>query len=84
MRKRHRETLAKLFQRPAPADVRWQEIESLLLACGAEIEERAGSRIGIRLHGVRASIHRPHPRPVAGKGLAAAVRDFLEEAGITP
>ena len=52
-----RETLAKLFQRPASADVRWQEIESLLLACGAEIEERAGSRIGIRLHGVRASIH---------------------------
>ena len=36
---------------------RW-DVESLLLACGADIEERAGSRVAIELHDV-AIFHRP-------------------------
>lgn len=84
MRSRHRRTLEAIFDRPTQSGIRWSEIESMLLACAADIEERSGSRIAIELNGVRAVIHRPHPRPEAGKALVEAMRDFLTEAGITP
>ena len=84
MRNKHRRTLGLIFQRPTQAGIRWPDIESLLLACGADIEERAGSRIAIRLHGIRTHAHRPHPRTEASKGLVEAIRDLLREAGIEP
>ena len=54
----------------------------MLLACGAYIEERAGSRVYIELNGVVAHFHRPHPERGARKGTVEAMRRFLREAGI--
>lgn len=84
MRARHYRTLEAIFSRPTRAGLRWAEIESMLLACGADIEERAGSRIVIELNGVRAHAHRPHPRPTATKSAVEAIRRFLIEAGVVP
>ncbi|MXZ45979.1 MAG: type II toxin-antitoxin system HicA family toxin [Chloroflexi bacterium] len=84
MRRRHRRTLAAIFRRPASAGIAWTDIESLFVACGADIEERAGSRVAIELNGVIAILHRPHPRKEADKGSVASVRRFLSEAGIEP
>ena len=84
MRRRHRRTLAAIFKRPTQAGIRWADIESLLRACGADIEERAGSRIAIELNDVIAIFHRPHPQPNADKGAVASVRRFLVAAGIDP
>ena len=53
------------------------------LALDAEIEERAGSRIGVRLELHFAVFHRPHPQPEASKDLVKAVKHLLREAGIT-
>ncbi|NWK79546.1 hexulose-6-phosphate synthase, partial [Aquitalea sp. LB_tupeE] len=44
MKRQHQETLRLIFNRPVSGNIRWKEIEALLLALGAEIEERAGSR----------------------------------------
>ena len=55
---------------------------SLLLACGAYIEERAGSRLAVELNDTRAIFHRPHPRQDTDKGTIASMRRFLVEAGI--
>ena len=82
MRRRHRRTLAAIFKRPTQAGIRWADIESLLQACGADIEERAGSRVAVELNDVVAIFHRPHPRPQADKGAVASVRRFLVAAGI--
>lgn len=71
--------LEAIFRHPTQSGIRWDDIESLLLACGADIEERAGSRIGIELNGVRA-----HARPEATRGAVEAMRRFLREAGIEP
>ena len=73
-----------MFRRPTQAGIRWNDIESLLVACGAHVEERAGSRVGIELNGVLAVFHRPHPRNDADKGTVASMRRFLMQAGITP
>jgi hypothetical protein len=81
---RHRRTLARIFAEPTPADLRWRDIEALLLAVGAEVSEGSGSRVRVALAGVRAVFHRPHPGPETKRGLARAVRDFLAAAGVRP
>jgi hypothetical protein len=84
MKRQHQETLRLIFNRPVSGNIRWKEIEALLLALGAEIEERAGSRIGVTLFGVVRVFHRPHPSPSTDKGAVAAVRQWLEENGVKP
>lgn len=84
MNSQHRKTLARIFAEPTPADIRWVEIEALLTALGAEVEDAAGSRVWIGLNGVRAVFHRPHPSPQTKRGAVRAVRDFLIAAGVRP
>ena len=84
MNRRHLRTLERIFEEPAPASLRWVEIEALLVAAGAEISEGAGSRVRVALGGVRAVFHRPHPSPDTKRGAVRAVRDFLIAAGVRP
>ena len=84
MRRKHRTILAAVFRRPTQTGIRWDDIESLLLACGAEMEERAGSRVYFELNGVAAHFHRPHPEGEARKAMVEAVRRFLSTAGVKP
>jgi hypothetical protein len=76
--------LEAIYARPVPPDLRWAEIESLLIALGAERYEGRGSRVRFSLAGSEAVFHRPHPRPETDKGAVAAVRRFLESAGVKP
>jgi hypothetical protein len=48
------------------------------------VSEGRGSRVRVALRGVRAVFHRPHPRNETDRGAVAAVRRFLQEAGIEP
>lgn len=81
MNKKQRQTLTKIFENPERADIRWDEIESLLTALGAEISQGRGSRIRVALEGTKAVFHRPHPKPVANKPNVRSVCRFLE-AGV--
>ena len=84
MNAKQRKILAAIFGKPTPADLRWMDIESLLIALGAERSEGSGSRVRIMLNGVFAVFHRPHPKPVTDKGAVVAVRKLLEAAGVKP
>lgn len=84
MNKNQLATLHAIFHRPTRAGLRWTAIESLILALGGEVSERAGSRIAVRLNGVTAIFHRPHPGPETKKGAVEAVRQFLSNAGVRP
>lgn len=84
MNKAQRKALSAIFKRPTPGGIRWDDIEALLRALGAEVTEGAGSRVRVALNGVRAVFHRPHPRKEVKKYAVEAVRDFLNEAGIRP
>ncbi|MBI3838526.1 MAG: type II toxin-antitoxin system HicA family toxin [Planctomycetia bacterium] len=81
---RHDRTLESIFADPVRANVKWADVEALLLHHGAEITEGAGSRVRIALNGVRAVFHRPHPRPEMDKGSLKSMRRFLTEADLTP
>ncbi len=84
MKKKHRATLEQIFARPVSGTIRWQDIEALFIALGAEISEREGSCIGVFLFAQIRVFHRPHPTPETDKGAVASIRKWLEENGISP
>lgn len=81
---KHEKTLKSIFTDPVPSNINWKDIENLMSHHGAEITEGKGSRVRVALNGVRAVFHRPHPQKEANKGTVGSVREFLENAGITP
>jgi len=50
---------------PQAAKFKWQRIEGLFLALGAQAIEGRGSRVRFELNGVVATFHRPHPHKEA-------------------
>ena len=82
MKRKHRKTIELLFLHPPSASLKWSDIEGLFKGLGAEITEREGSRVGVRLFGERRVFHRPHPSPDADKGAVASIRKWLEENGV--
>jgi hypothetical protein len=85
MKRRHAKTLALLFHRPVSANVKFDEVMSLLVELGADIETgREGSRVGVVLFGEVRVLHKPHPSPNMDKGAVATLRDWLEQQGVTP
>ena len=84
MKRRQARILASIFNRPTSGSIRWQDIEALFIELGAEISEREGSRVGVRLFGERRVFHRPHPGPETDKGAVAAVREWLRANGVEP
>ena len=81
---KHERTLIAVFEDPVRSNIAWRDIESMLLAAGAEITEGAGSRVRIAINGVRAVFHRPHPQKETDKGAIKSLRRLLTEAGIKP
>ena len=81
---RHEATLAAIFDRPTRANVRWRDVEALLLALGATIKQGSGSRVRAELGGRFFNIHAPHPRPELKRYAVEGVRDFLTDQGIMP
>lgn len=82
MNNKQRRTLEAVFSNPAPANIDWRDIESLLKGLGAKIEEAEGSRVAVLLNGRAAVFHRPHPEKEASRPMVRSVRRFLENAGV--
>ena len=78
-------TLKKIFTKPTCSNLKWKDIESLLISQDAVITEGRGSRVRVALNGVKAIFHEPHP---TGKNVCKCtvedVRSFLENAEIFP
>jgi hypothetical protein len=68
MNSKQRKTLERVFARPTLAYIAWADIESLLTALGAVVEEGRGSRVWFYLNGRAANFHRPHPGKEAASG----------------
>ncbi|MBI3960227.1 MAG: type II toxin-antitoxin system HicA family toxin [Chloroflexi bacterium] len=84
MKAAHQRTLTAIFSNPTPTTLAWRQIESLLIALGAQVIEGRGSRVRFELSGVIATFHRPHPQKEAKPYQVRDVRDFLTQAGIEP
>lgn len=77
MNAKNQKTWDAIFAEPVRANVRWSDVESLILALGGTLSEGNGSRVRVRLGDNEAVFHRPHPKPETDKGAVKAVRRFL-------
>ncbi|OQK16235.1 hypothetical protein AU255_14145 [Methyloprofundus sedimenti] len=84
MKRKYQKTLELTFHRPVSGNIKWSDIESLFIELGAEISEREGSRIGVRLFNDRKVFHRSHPSPNTDKGAVANIREWLRENEVIP
>jgi len=84
MKRKHRKTLELIFGRPVSGSIKWNDIEAMLAALGAEVIEREGSRVAVVLFNEVKVFHRPHPTPDTDKGAVSSIRKWLESHGVTP
>jgi hypothetical protein len=69
-------------QLPRPSNLRWAEIEALLVHHGAQVKKGSGSAIVISLKGKKGFFHRPHPGDKADKGAIENALELLRQARI--
>lgn len=84
MNSKHRKLLAEVFAEPTPANIDWNDLESLLIAAGCKVIEGRGSRVRFAFGNEIESFHRPHPKKEALRYQVRAARDFLERIGVRP
>jgi hypothetical protein len=84
MKRKHHKTLELIFRRPVSGSIKWDDIEAMLVALGAEVSEREGSRVAVVLFDEVKVFHRPHPTPDTDKGAVSSVRKWLESHGVRP
>ncbi len=84
MKRKHQKTLELIFKRPTSGNIPWANIEALFVTLGADVSERAGSRIAVVLFGEVRIFHRPHPSPSTDKGAVASIRKWLESNEVVP
>lgn len=58
MNNKNRKILAAIFQNSVLVNIAWRDIETMLRALGAFVEEAEGSRVLIELNGMIAVFHR--------------------------
>lgn len=82
MNKKAERTYNSIFAEPVQSGIKWDDVEAMLVACGAVISEGSGSRVRVELNGVRAVFHRPHPQNTTDKGAVKSLRKLLNNAGV--
>jgi hypothetical protein len=84
MNAKHVKTLRAVFTRPTLTGIPFSDLETLLLALGAEMREGAGSRVVFEFRGRRWYPHRPHPGKEAKRYQVEELRALLESEGVRP
>lgn len=84
MKSKHRKTLAAIFADPVNGNMKWSEIEALLVALGCRVIEGTGSSVTFERDGIRVYFHRPHPEKEALRYRIKDARDFLIRIGEAP
>ena len=77
-------TLAEVFRTPTAKTLKWERVESLLLAVGCEIVDGKGSHVTFLLGEDLLATVRPHPRKEAKAWQVRDARDFLARNGVKP
>ena len=84
MNSKHQKTLDLVFKNPAPKNLEWKKIESLLIAIGCVVTDGNGSRVKFDYAGHTAAFHRPHSSKEAKPYVVRLVREYLILIGVTP
>jgi hypothetical protein len=81
---KNRKTLEAVFSQPTKSNIKWDGIESLLIAVGAVLVEGNGSRVRFIKDELAIAFHRPHPANEAKAYQVKDARLFLDMLGVKP
>ena len=84
MKAKHRKILTAIFIRATKANIKFSDIEGLVIALGGEVREGDGSRVVLELFGTREYAHRPHPGKEAKEYIVEKIREWLTGLEVTP
>lgn len=84
MKAKHRRILQAIFAVPTRANIRFADIEALLVSLGGEVTEGSGSRMSVTVSDRAVFFHRPHPGKEARKYQVENAREFLQTIGVEP
>lgn len=75
--------LKDIFSKPTKNNIKWYDIEKLMISLGAIIKEGKGSTGVFVFKGRIFPFHRPHSQKEAKKYQVEDLRKFLTEQGVT-
>ena len=83
MSSKHTKTLKAMFAKPVASNIKFSDIEALVIVLGGEVREGDGSRVALQLHGGVKHAHRPHPGKEAKQYQIKENRDWFAATGVT-
>jgi len=76
--------IESVFAVPTRANIKFSDVEKLLISLGATKNEGSGSRVGFVMpNGLKWEAHRPHSQKEAKKYQIESLRDFLSKLEIS-
>lgn len=83
MNSKHTKTLKAIFAKPASNNIKFADIELLVIGLGGEVREGDGSRVALLLNGGIKHAHRPHPGKEAKQYQVREIKEWLTVIGVT-
>ncbi|WXU00207.1 MAG: hypothetical protein Ctma_0918 [Catillopecten margaritatus gill symbiont] len=81
MNSKHQKTLNKLMERPVLANIKFNDVDKLLVAMGFQRIEREGSRVCFKKEEDEIVLHKPHPRNELLKYIVRDLQMFIKHTG---
>ncbi len=82
MNSKHIKTLNAIFSKPVVSNIKFSDIEALVIALGGEVREGDGSRVALLLGGGVKHAHRPHPGKEAKQYQVKEIKEWLMAVGV--
>ena len=79
----HRTTYSAVFQHPAPHNLHWRDLRSMLDALAESVEEHQG-KLKVKRNGQTLILQRPRGKDVADMKELTQIRHFLERSDAAP
>ncbi|VAW45425.1 hypothetical protein MNBD_GAMMA02-165 [hydrothermal vent metagenome] len=81
MNSKQKKTLENIYSDPVKKNIKWTDVEKLIIAMDGMIKQGNGSRIRILLNDISLNIHTPHPGNELKPYQVRAIRNLIDESG---
>ncbi len=82
MNSKQQKIFSSLFDNPIRKNIKWTDVEKLIVAVGGQLKQGDGSRVRITLGGFSLNIHSPHPQKELKPYQIRAIRKLFIEKGL--
>jgi len=83
MNSKQTKTLKAVFATPVEGNIKFSDIEVLVVGLGGEVREGEGSRVAFFIRGGVLHAHRPHPGKEAKRYQVKEIKEWLMAVGVT-